>query len=154
MEICRAEEIWGAALVGADVLRRDAVGAADLRDDPLDRDGHRLVVVEDVADRVLRDDDRRVGALQELVGLELLDGALKLADVRLKAVGDVLGHVVGDLDVQQLRLAADDRDARLIVGRLDVREQPHSKRVRSLSSSVLISLGGRSDARTICLPAS
>ena len=32
--------------------------------------------------------------------------------------------------------------------------RPHSKRLRRRSSSVVISLGGRSDERTICLPSS
>ena len=56
-------------------------------------------------------------------GLDLFDRALQLTDVGLDVLRDVGGNLVGQLDAHLVRLVADDRDAGLEIGRLDVREQ-------------------------------
>ena len=95
-------------------------GAGHLGDDTLYGDRHRLVVVEDVPDGVLGNGDggRRIG--QQLVGFELFHRSLQLADVVFQPVGDVFRHLVGNLNIQQLGLAADDGDPGLKIRGLHV----------------------------------
>ena len=108
------------ALFAANVRRHHIVGAGDLIQDLFDRDGDRLAVVQRILDRGGRHTDAGLDALQHIVGIQLFDGALQLADVLLQMVGDVLGHIVGQVKVQQLGLALDDGHAGLKIRRLDV----------------------------------
>ena len=71
------------ALLAADVRRHHIVGACDLVQDLLNRDRDRLAVVQRVLDRRRRHADARLDALQQIVGVQLFDRALQLADVLL-----------------------------------------------------------------------
>ena len=71
------------ALLAADVRRHHIVGARDLVQDLLNRDRDRLAVVQRVLDRRRRYADARLDALQQIVGVQLFDRALQLADVLL-----------------------------------------------------------------------
>ena len=108
------------ALLAADVRRHHIVGARDLVQDLLDRDRDRLAVVQRVLDRRRRYADARLDALQQIVGVQFLDCALQLADILLQVVRNVLGHVVRQVQIQQLGLALDDGNARFKIRRLDV----------------------------------
>ena len=71
----------GVALGAADVRSRDGIGAGHLADDLLHGDGHGLGLAENVPDGVLGHPDHRADALQHVVGVQLFDRALQLADV-------------------------------------------------------------------------
>ena len=61
------------------------------------------------------------GAAEERrLGRQTDERSLELADVAADHLRDEQAHVVGQLDVLELRLLADDRDARLELRRLDV----------------------------------
>ena len=108
------------ALGAADVGGAHVVGAAHLADDLLDGDGHRLGLVQNILDGILGHADHRFDAFQHVVGVQLLDRALQLPDVVLQMVRDELGHIVGDVQPQQFRLAPDDGHPGLKIGRLDI----------------------------------
>ena len=110
----------GVALGAADVGRGDVEGAGHLADDLFDGHRYGLGLVEDVLDGVLSHADHRLDALQHVVGVQLFHGAFQLADVVLQVVGDELGHILGQIQVQKLCLALDDGHAGLEVRRLDI----------------------------------
>ena len=110
----------GVPLGAADVGRGDVEGAGYLAHDLLDGDRHGLGLVEDVLDGILCHADDRLDALEHIVGIELFDRAFQLADVIFQMVGDELGHVLGQIEVEKLRLALDDGHAGLEIRRLDV----------------------------------
>ena len=60
---------------------------------------------------------------------QLLDSALQLTDVGLEPVGDELCHVVRNVQVEKLCLAADDGDSGLEVRRGDVGDESPLKAV-------------------------
>ena len=80
---------------------------------------HRL---ELVAERVARDVDRDLAVLERRVGEQLDDRALELAHARPHVLGDEANDVLGDreLEVVEVRLLPQDRDAVLEVRQLDV----------------------------------
>ena len=110
----------GVALFAADVRRQHVVGAGHLVDDLFDGNRDGLGVVEGVLDGGHGHADAGGDALQHIVGVELFDRALQLADVLFQVVGDIFGHVVGQVQVQQFRLALDDGHPGLEIRRLDV----------------------------------
>ena len=61
--------------------------------------------------------------IEQVFRLELLDGTLQLTNIRFQLGGDEFADLVGQINVEQFRLALDDRDARLDIGRLDVGDQ-------------------------------
>ena len=110
----------GVPLGAADVGRGDVEGAGYLAHDLLDGDRHGLGLVEDVLDGILCHADDRLDALEHIVGVELFDRAFQLADVIFQMVGDELSHILGQVEVEKLRLALDDGHAGLEIRRLDV----------------------------------
>ena len=60
-------------------------------------------------DGILRRADDRLNSLEQAVGIELFHRALELADVVFEMVCNELGHIVGQIESQQIGLAADDR---------------------------------------------
>ena len=101
----------------------DGVEAADLADDEVRRgDGLRFALIH-ILDgaRDVRDVQRHAG--QVVIGLDLLDGALDLADVVRDIFGDVIHDVLRQLDAQLQRLFARDDEARLVIGRLDIHDK-------------------------------
>ena len=110
----------GVALFAADVRGHHIVGAGHFVEDLLN--GHRdgLAVVEGILDGGGRHADAGGDALQHVIGVELFHRAFQLADVLFQMIGDVLRHVVGQVQVQQFRLALDDGHAGLKIRRLDV----------------------------------
>lgn len=99
---CGASETLAGAVHRADILRGNLKVAGDFVDDPFDGDRDGLAVVKDVADRVLGDRNRRRRAGQQLEGLDFFDRSLELADVGFQAVGNIFGHIVGKIEVEQL----------------------------------------------------
>ena len=71
------------ALLAANVRRHHIVGARDLVQNFLNCDRDRLAVVQRVLDGRRRHADARLDALEQIVGVQLLDRALQLADVLL-----------------------------------------------------------------------
>ena len=132
----------GVALFAADVGGHHVVGACDLVENFLDRHGDGLAVVQRVLDGGGRHADAGGDALQHIVGVQFFDRALQLADVLLEVVGDVLRHIVGQVQIQQLRFALDDGDAGLKIGRLDVGGQTPLKAGAQTLLQTLDFLGG------------
>ena len=89
----------GVPLGAADVGGGDVESAGHLAHDLLNGHGHRLRLVEDVLDGVLRYADDWLDAFQHVVGVQLLDGAFQLADVVFEVVGNELGHILGQIEV-------------------------------------------------------
>ena len=110
----------GVPLGAPDVGRGHVEGAGHLAHDLLDGHGHRLGLGQDVLDGILRHADDGLDALQHVVGVELFHCAFQLADVIFQMVGDELGHVLGQIEVEKLCLALDDGHAGLEIRRLDV----------------------------------
>src|SRR5690606_15201630 len=106
-----------------DVVDRQTEVRRGLGDDRRRGDLDRVVVRDEVLEHDLR--ERQV----DLLTVELREGrdpdesTLELADVRRDARGDVAQDVVGRGQVVRGRLLAQDRDARLEVRRLDVRDE-------------------------------
>ena len=67
--------------------------------------GHRLGLVEDVLDGILGHTDDRLDALQHVVGVQFFYSAFQLADVVLQVVGNELGHILGQVQMQKLHHA-------------------------------------------------
>jgi hypothetical protein len=94
-------------------------------EDQLRRDRAGLAVAEDVVE-VLLGLFEGEGLLVELgQRRDPVERPLELADVVGDVGGDELEDVVGDRDVLALGLLAEDGEARLEVGRLDVGDQAH-----------------------------
>ena len=110
----------GVPLGAPDVGRGDVEGAGHLAHDLLDGDGHGLGLVEDVLDGILCHTDDRLDALEHIVGVQLLDGTFQLADVVFEVVGDELGHILRQVEMEKLCLPLDDGHAGLKIWRLDV----------------------------------
>ena len=110
----------GAALFAPDVGGQQVVGAGHLVDDFFNGDGDGLGIVQRVLDGGGGHADAGGDALQHIVGVELFHRALQLADVLLQMVGDVVRHIVGHVQLEQLRLTLDDGHPGLEVRRLDV----------------------------------
>ena len=89
----------GVPLGAADVGGGDVEGAGHLAHDLLDGHGHRLGLVQDVLDGILRHADDGLDALQHVVGVELFHCTFQLADVVLQVVGDELRHIFGQVKV-------------------------------------------------------
>ena len=149
------------------LAREDDAGDPRLRPEALERD------VEMLGDDLLNRLDARLPrrlVLHEIpedvaghVGVDLLageararekldQGAFELADVALDALGDELEDVVRDLHLLLLDLLAEDRDARLYVGRLDVRDEAplEARHEALLERRESPSAAGRSSRRSAC----
>src|SRR5882724_193896 len=74
----------------------------------------------DIAQDLLRSGERDDGSCQRSVSHQAGKSALELAHVGLNGAGDVLRHVVGQMEAIVLRLLLEDGDFRLQVGRLNV----------------------------------
>ena len=93
--------------------------------DLLDGDLGHLALWEDVLQHLLRELDGHRPPGQRREGDNARERAFELADVRGDAAGDEGEDLrVGDVDRVRLHLLAQDGDARLQVGRLDVGDQP------------------------------
>ena len=119
----RVADVGALVLLRADLVSRNAEGARYLVNDALDRDLRRHIVVQNVGNYLLRRRDGDLFVIEKILRLELFDRALELADIGFELGGDELADLVGEVDVEQLRLALDDGDARFDVGRLDVGDQ-------------------------------
>ena len=113
------------AVGAADLVDRELGVRRRLRDDQRARDDG----VASRADEVLQDDLRQVHVDRRLVevgeGRDPDEGTLELADVGLHLGGDELEHVGRHREAVVGGLLAQDRDARLQLGRRDVgREAP------------------------------
>ena len=132
----------GVALFAPDIRRHYIVGARHLVEDLLD--GHRdgLAVVQGILDGGGGHPDAGGDAFQHIVGVELFHGAFQLTDVLLQMIGDVFRHVIGQVQVQQFRLALDDGHAGLEIRRLDVGGQAPLKPGAQTLFQTLDLLGG------------
>ena len=108
------------ALFAADIRRQYIVGAGDLVQNLFDRDRDRLAVVQRILDGRRRYTDAGGNALQHVIGVQLFHGTFQLTDVLLQMIGDVFRNIVGQIKVEQLRLALDDGNAGLKIRRLNV----------------------------------
>ena len=108
------------ALLAPDIRRHHIVGAGNLVEDLFNRHRDRLTVVQRVLDGRRRHTDAGLNALQHIVGVQFLDRALQLADVLLQVICNVLGHIVGQVKIEQLGFAFDDGDTGLKIRRLNV----------------------------------
>ena len=122
-DMTRVADVGALVLLRADLVSRNAEGARYLVNDALDRDLRRHIVVQNVGNYLLRRRDGDLFVIEKILRLELFDRALELADIGFELGGDELADLVGEVDVEQLRLALDDGDARFDVGRLDVGDQ-------------------------------
>ena len=73
-----------------------------------------------VLDRRRRHADARLDALQQIVGVQLLTAPSSWRMFCFQVVRNVLGHIVRQVQIQQLGLALDDGNARFKIRRLDV----------------------------------
>ena len=132
----------GVALGAPDVGRGHVEGAGYLADDLFDGHRHRLSLVEDILDGVLRHADHRLDALQHIIGVQLFHCALQLADVVFQVVGNELCHVLGQIQMQQLCLALHDGNAGLKIRRLHIGGQTPLKAGAQTLFQALDLLGG------------
>ena len=122
-DMTRVADVGALVLLRADLVSRNAEGARYLVNDAFHRDLRRHIVVQNVGNYLLRRRDGDLFVIEKILRLELFDRALELADIGFELGGDELADLVGEVDVEQLRLALDDGDARFDVGRLDVGDQ-------------------------------
>ena len=116
----RVADVGALVLLGTDFVRRDAKGTRYLVNDAFHRDFGRHVVVENVRNDLLRRGNGDFFVVEQVLCLELFDRSLELANVGFELGRDEFAYFVGEVDVEQLRLALDDGDARFDVGRLNV----------------------------------
>src|SRR5690606_5934293 len=105
------------------VLDRELEVGRGRLDDVGRRDDRVLGLVDDVAQHALGELAAHLRAVEARERRDADQGALELADVRRDHRGDVLDDVLGDVDALARRLLAEDRDARLEVGRLHVGDE-------------------------------
>ena len=110
----------GVALLAPDIRRHHIVGPRHLVEDLLN--GHRdgLAVVQRILDGGRRHTDAGGNALQHVIGVQLLHRAFQLPDILLQMIGNILRHVVGQVQVEELRLPLHDGHAGLEIRRLNV----------------------------------
>src|SRR5262245_19991108 len=106
-------------------LRAEVLGlhVVDLRNAAEDVvEGHEVLLgTPDVREYLLGEIEGEWAARQIAEGADPDERALELADVRLDAIRDEVGDVIGQGHPIELRLLLEDRDACLEVRRLDVR---------------------------------
>ena len=127
--------------LGPEVLGFDVEDLGDAAEDVVDR--HEVLLrPPDVGEDLLGEVEGQRAAGEVAEGADADEGALELADVRLDAVGDEVGDVVGERDAVELGLLLEDRHAGLELRRLDVGAScPDRNRERRRSSRSGISFG-------------
>src|SRR4051794_10140884 len=122
-DLTRVDDVLRPA-VAAELLEREVEALGDEILDALDRDLRRLSLREDVLQHVLRELDGHRAPCERREGDDPGERPLQLADVRGDAARDEREHLrVRDVDPVGLHLLPEDRDARLEIGRLDVRDE-------------------------------
>ncbi|MBG9885101.1 hypothetical protein ABE10_00575, partial [Bacillus toyonensis] len=121
-DLTRRRDLLGSA--GAvEVVDRELEVAGGGGDDVGRRDDVVLGLVDDVAENRLREGHVERRAVEARERGDADEGALELTDVRGDDRCDVLQHLVRDVQGLTLRLLAEDGDAGLEVGRLDVGDE-------------------------------
>src|SRR3990170_5565720 len=122
-DVSRIDDRPGSALPDQ-LLERDSETLGDHLLDPLHRDLGRLSLGEDVLQDLLRELDRNGAAGQRRERDDARQRSLELADVPRDATGDERQHLgIRDVDPVSRHLLAEDGDARLEVGRLNVDDE-------------------------------
>ena len=125
-----------------DIFHADVIAFGDIFDDLFRDDGGGDGTGDHAGEDVTGGIDGNFGTVDEAVSAEFFDDAFELTDIAFDVFAEEIEHVVGEVDVHQLRFSFEDGDTEFGIRGLDIDDQTAFESALDAFFQVLNVLGG------------